>query len=218
MDRIRIESSFLRYFTFAAVIAVLLLSGCASTPGSTQPENPREEESEIFPDSQWKKVTSLEQMEGLWISSNGNSYEWPFNLNRKMYLRFAWSEQDDTALWVSFAKNHNRAFSDVWNHRFSYINAVYGENLPAADENGSQLGIKLRADYSQPYSHDVPFRIYARKEMLVPEQIAELNTGFFMRRGDEVKESGEFDFHSFKFQNITSDGQIYLKSCDYWKE
>ncbi|MBR4004422.1 MAG: hypothetical protein IKI90_01095 [Treponema sp.] len=210
-------ADFFSRFLYCGGLAILLLTGCASVPKPDNPERPKVEAPEKEP--QWEPITNISQLTGLWVSEEGNLYEWPFELNGKTYLRYAWAETDDTKLWVDYAQKHNRDFMDVWNHRFSYMSAVYGRDYPLADENGTQIGLKFRTDYSRRYSNDIPFRVYMRQEYLMPINIAQQNLSFFMISGkNTIKETGTLDFHSAIFNSLDSDGKTYTLTRDYWKE
>ena len=202
-----------------AGLIVLLLTGCASVPEPDKPVIPPEEIPETKNETVWEPVKNISQLTGLWVADDGSAYEWPFELNGKTYLRYSWAETDDTKVWVEYAKIHNRDFLDVWNHRFSYLSAIYKKNYPLSDANGTQLGLKFRTDYSVPYSKDIPFRIYRRLEYLMPGSIVEQNLSFFMISGKNmIKETGTMDFHSTVFNTIGADNKIYHLSRDYWKE
>ncbi|MBR6153904.1 MAG: hypothetical protein IKQ43_05655 [Treponema sp.] len=200
-------------------LIILLLTGCASVPEPDKPEIPQEEIPEVKKEPVWEPVRNISQIKGLWVSEDGAYYEWPFELNGKKYLHYAWPEADDTEHWVDYAKLHNRDFMDVWNHRFSYIKGIYNNDYPLSDANGTQVGLKFRIDYSRPYSKDIPFRIYRRKEFLMPESLAKANLSFFLvSGGNMLKETGVMTFNSTLFNSLTADGAIYRLSRDYWKE
>ena len=197
-------------------LIILLLTGCASVPEPDKPEIPQEEIPEVKKEPVWEPVRNISQIKGLWVSEDGAYYDWPFELNGKKY---AWPEADDTEHWVDYAKLHNRDFMDVWNHRFSYIKGIYNNDYPLSDANGTQVGLKFRIDYSRPYSKDIPFRIYRRKEFLMPESLAKANLSFFLvSGGNMLKETGVMTFNSTLFNSLTADGAIYRLSRDYWKE
>lgn len=207
-----------RIFCLAG-LTLLFLTGCASNPKPNGPDKPVTENPEVKPEPNWEPVTKLSQLTGLWIADDGSLYEWPFELNGKTYLRYAWPEADDTEHWVEYAKLHNRDFMDVWNHRFSYIKGIYNNDYPLSDANGTQVGLKFRIDYSRPYSKDIPFRIYRRKEFLMPESLAKANLSFFLvSGGNMLKETGVMSFDSKVFNELEADGKIYRLSRDYWKE
>ena len=165
----------------------------------------------------WRKVLSLETISGSWKSSDGCVYEYPFELNGRTYLRYAWAESDDTELWLSFAKERNMSYYDLWLKRFVFLAEIYKAYYPVSDENGTQFGIKLRQD--APLSGDtVPFRIVSRKEFLAPKDIAGRNVSFFLAKGtDLIKEEGEFSFFSERFESMVSDGKEYRRYADYWR-
>lgn len=214
----KIVESISRIFCLAG-LTLLFLTGCASNPKPNGPDEPVTENPEVKPEPNWEPVTKLSQLTGLWISEDGSAYEWPFELNGKTYLRYAWAETDDTQRWVLYAQKHNRDFMDVWNHRFSYISAIYGMNYPLSDANGTQAGLKFRTDHSSPYSKDIPFRIYRRQEYLLPASLAKTNLSFFLLSGGNmIKETGVMSFDSKVFNDLDADGKIYRLSRDYWKE
>ena len=96
---------------------------------------------------------------------------------------------------------------------------IYNNDYPLSDANGTQVGLKFRIDYSRPYSKDIPFRIYRRKEFLMPESLAKANLSFFLvSGGNMLKETGVMTFNSTLFNSLTADGAIYRLSRDYWKE
>ena len=198
---------------------LIFLAGCASVPKPQEPKEPEIEVQDPRQEPKWEAVYNVSQLTGLWIADDGSLYEWPLELNGKTYLRYAWEENDDTERWVAYAKLHNRDFMDVWNHRFSYISAIYGKDFPLADENGTQAGLKFRTDHSSPYSKDIPFRIYRRQEYLLPASLAKTNLSFFLLSGGNmIKETGVMSFDSKVFNDLDADGKIYRLSRDYWKE
>lgn len=204
---------------FCTGLLIFFLTGCTSVPKPQEPEEPEIEIQEPKQEPSWKPLNSINQLKGLWVADDGSLYEWPFELNGKTYLRYAWTEADDTERWIAYAKLHNRDFMDVWNHRFSYINAIYGNDFPLSDANGIQVGLKFRTDYSNPYSKDIPFRIYRRKELLLPASLAKTNLSFFLLSdGNMLKETGVMRFDSKLFKDQNADSKIYRLSRDYWKE
>lgn len=194
-----------------------------STDNNQQESLAEEEQKKEIPT--WKRVNSIDEIRGVWKSSDGNEFEWPLVLNGNKYLRIAYTENDVTEDFVNYAKNHNMDFNKLWAHRYAYLGNIYGVKLqdgrlvpsPYSHDNGIQQGIKLRADYTRPYSRNIGFRIFARNETLVPESIARSNASFFMLLGDDkinlLKGNGIFYGGTF---NLYSDSQVYKKFEDYW--
>lgn len=154
--------------------------------------------------SSWKAVTSLADLEGLWESSVGSLYEYPFRVDGRKYLRIAWRETDDTELWQSWAARQDMDMESLWQMRYACLSDIYGQKLPVADANGTQYGIKLSR---------LSGRILARKEMLVSERLLLVNLGFFRLSpdGDSFVEHGSLRLASDTFPDLSKGGNIYRK-------
>ncbi len=152
----------------------------------------------------WVATTSLADLEGLWESSSGSLYEYPFKADGKKYLRIAWSESDDSELWQNWAKKNGYDMQTLWQIRFACLSDIYGQELPLADANGSQYGLKLSNRNG---------RIYARKEMLISERLLLVNLPFFRLSPDKQSfiENGSIRLASDTFSDLSKGGNIYKK-------
>lgn len=152
----------------------------------------------------WLAATSLEDLEGTWVSASGALYEYPFRADGRKYLRLAWKERDDTELWQTWAAKNNMDMQTLWQLRFSYLSEMYGQTLPDSDVNGTQYGIKFSLRGG---------RIYSRTEMLISERLLLVNLGFFRMSPDKDRfiENGSIHLASDKFDDISKGGSIYTK-------
>ncbi len=152
----------------------------------------------------WEAATSLGDLEGLWESSSGSLYEYPFKSDGKKYLRIAWSESDDSGLWQDWAKKNGYDMQTLWQIRFACLSDIYGQELPKADANGSQYGLKISRKNG---------RIYARKEMLISERLLLVNLHFFRLSPDKQSfiENGSIRLASDTFSDLSKGGNIYRK-------
>ncbi|MBQ9537992.1 MAG: hypothetical protein IJU95_01870 [Treponema sp.] len=152
----------------------------------------------------WTAAKSLVDLVGKWESSGDSIYEYPFKVDGKKYMRIAWSECDDTPIWKAYALKKGCDMQTLWQIRFSCISDIYGQNLPIADANGTQYGIKL----SQRDG-----RIYSRREMLVSERLLLVNLGFFLISPDKdlFVEKGTLRLASDNFDDLSSGGNIYRR-------
>ena len=152
----------------------------------------------------WKAASGLADLEGMWESSVGSLYEYPFKVDGKKYLRIAWREVDDTELWQSWAARHDMDMESLWQIRYACLSDIYGQKLPVADANGTQYGIKLSR---------LSGRILARREMLVSERLLLVNLGFFRLSpdGDSFVEQGSLRLASDTFPDLSKGGNIYRK-------
>ena len=152
----------------------------------------------------WKAATSLEELEGLWESSSGSLYEYPFRVDGKKYLRLAWKESDDTARWQAWATKNGYDMQTLWKIRFACLSDIYGQPLPVSDVNGTQYGVKL----SQRGG-----RIYVRREMLISERLLLVNLGFFRISPDKdsFNENGRIRLASDRFDDLAKGGNIYRR-------
>ncbi len=155
----------------------------------------------------WPAASGLDELEGVWESSGGALYEYPFRADGRKYLRLAWRETDDTELWKGWAARNNMDMEDLWQVRFAYLSEIYGQTLPDSDANGSQYGIKLSRRNG---------RIYSRMEMLVSERLLPANLGFFRISPDKdsFTEKGFLRLASDKFNDLSKGGSIYNRRKD----
>ena len=164
---------------------------------------------------EWKSATSIGDLSGSWKSSDGSVYEYPFELNGKIYLRCAYPESDDTDKWEDCAKYHFTSIDDLWAKRFSYVGEIYGRNYPLSDSNGSQTGYKFTCEKDL---FGKISKITSRREWLIPIFIVERNISFFqISNKGNLKERGYFRMNSELFNDLESDGLVYYKFVDYWK-
>ncbi len=152
----------------------------------------------------WAAATNLADLEGLWESNSGSLYEYPFKVDGKKYLRIAWSESDDSELWQNWADKEGYDLQTFWQIRFACLSDIYGQELPKADANGSQYGLKLSRKNG---------RIYARKEMLISERLLLVNLQFFRLSPDKQSfiENGSIKLASDTFSDLSKGGNIYRK-------
>ena len=170
----------------------------------------KEETAEI-----WRKAASIADLTGSWKASDGSLYEYPFELNGKVYLRCAYPTEDDTGKWEDCAKYHFTSIDDLWAKKFSYVNEIYGKNYPLSDSNGTQTGYKFSCEKDL---FGKISRINSRREWLIPAFIVERNVSFFqISNKGNLKEKGSFRMNSDIFDDLDSDGLVYSKFVDYWK-
>ena len=191
----------------------ILLFSCKSTdkisennvPEQTENSDVNEVENQDAKIS-YHTASYLNELLGKWKSPKGE-YEYPFIVDGKRYLRYAWKETDDTFIWESYASKNSMELADLWKKRYAYAPYVYNENLPISDKNGTELGLKLFMKNN---------RIYSRKEFLISESVLIVNLNYFSMRDDgkSFVESGSFNFASDKFSPIKSDFTEYVKIGD----
>ena len=152
----------------------------------------------------WKEAASLADLEGLWESSSGSLYEYPFRADGKKYLRIAWKESDDTELWKDWARQQGYDMQTLWQIRFASLSGIYGQKIPVADANGSQYGLKISRRNG---------RIYTRREMLISERLLLVNLQFFRLSPDRQSfiENGSIRLASDVFSDLSKGGTIYRK-------
>lgn len=179
----------------AGLLLLFVLVSCASTSGIP---------------SDFRALSNLSDLYGTWMSSQGE-YEYPFVVDGKKYLRYALAPTDDTAKWLKYAESHSLDLGDVWKKRFALSSAVYAsengeilEQLPRADENGTQMGRKFFVSDE---------KIFSRIEVLIPERILSINLDFFLIRKDSLalRERNVFHLASDTFPDITADDTLYFK-------
>jgi hypothetical protein len=202
-------------------VPLLALASCASVKDEEVPEPAGETEAapaestgpkptEKGRRDQVREVTSLEQIRGSWASADGYGWEYPFELNGRVYLHRVFPEHDDTEMWAACASRHNTTVSDLWGKRFSYYAEIYGRPYPVSDERGTEVGVKLRMSEG---------RVICREERLIPEEVAGRNTAFFLiSDGGVLRTRGQFDYFSGKFpagKDASRDG-TYVRREDYW--
>ena len=164
------------------------------------------EEPEVEKTFSYHNATYLNELLGKWESQNG-VYEYPFVVNGKRYMRYAWNASDDTSLWISYAEKKSIELSELWQKRYVYAAYIYNQNLPVSDKNGTEMGIKLFKKNN---------RIYSRKEILISENVLLVNLNYFFMRDDGKSfiEKGSFNLASDKFSPLTSDSSEYVKTGD----
>lgn len=177
---------------------LVILSGCKSTQVESDPETALEQTHE-----KWPAITSLSALEGKWQSED-SYYEYPFVLKNGEYLLYASEFRDDTQLWLKYAENNNLDVNDLWQKRFACIYDIYKAPYPYADENGVELGLKLKLKDGLIYS----FRV-----MLIPSKLLLDNKEFFRLSpdGKTLAESGIFKSHSSVFPDKFSEPKEYQK-------
>lgn len=205
------------------LVPLLALASCASVDDGVEAGPPEETESapaeakvEAPPEKTRvaadRVVGSLEQIRGTWASDDGYKWEYPFELNGKVYLHRVFPEHDDTPKWEACAARHNTTVADLWEKRFSYYAEIYGLAYPLSDANGTEVGVKLALREG---------RIICREERLIPEAVARKNASFFiLAAGGKLRTRGQFDYHSDKFhagKDASRDG-IYFRHEDYWRK
>lgn len=178
---------------FLIIICSLLFS-CASTNSAL---------------SEWHSATNLSELEGTWISSQGE-YTYPFIIDGKKYLRYSWNKTDDTHLWQEYAEKNKMKLEDLWEKRFALATYVYSsdftkEKLPDSDVNGVQTGRKYTLEEG---------KIYSTVEYLIPERLVSINLSYFSMSADlnSFMENEVFHFASDKFPDMTSDYTVYYKA------
>jgi len=152
-------------------------------------------------------ATSLDDLDGIWETADGNGFEYPFICDGRKYLRYYFRRTDDTWRWQRFAANHGIILSSLWQKRFACAPEVYEGRFmfPVADEQDMQYAIKI----VQENSH-----IYGSEQYLIPERILAGNLAFFVLSEDRKKciENGTFHTMSTKFPDIIAvDGAVYEK-------
>ena len=164
--------------------------------------------STFFKSSEWHEATNLSQIEGTWVSAQGE-YSYPFLIDGKKYLRYSWSKSDDTELWKEFAASSKIPLEDLWARRFAFASQIYSsslskETIPDSDVNGIETGRKFFLSGE---------RIYSRVEVLIPERLLSINLAFFVlnRDASALKENGSFYLTSEKFPDLTADDTLYFK-------
>ena len=159
----------------------------------------------------FKKVTSFSELTGTWASSHGE-WEYPFELDGKKYLRYAYAATDDTQIWFDYAEQSGRSMEELWKKRFAIQNDIYSEKspFPYSDANGTQIGRKLFVSNE---------RIYSRVEILIPERIVAINFDFFVisKDGFILREHGLFHFASDIFTDSDADDEPYIKTAEQSK-
>lgn len=204
------KKNFIKYSAAALFLffVPLIFTGCGST--NQENENTTETPEQIEPaPEEWHQIASIEELTGTWKTVSGKYYEFPFYWNGKTYLHYSDKKSDDTAKWIKYANDNYTTVQDLWNKRYAVISKIYNNDYPYALSNGTEFGIKLT------YSKN---RIYSTYEILIPYDVAAMNTSFFrISTYNNMMEVGYFNFNDTTGKSIYADGMIYSKYDDYWK-
>ena len=190
---------------------IIFASACKSTPEIQGAEIPEFESPEVaeldfsfeeqyYEKVEWVDLKSLNELEGSWETPEGTLI-FPYQLDNREYLYIRSHQTDDTQKWIDFAEQKMMPLEEVWKNRFIYIPEIYGINYPLADENGTQLGLKL--EYSS-FDQIEQKMITSRQIMLIPTTIINQNLGFFKLSQDhtKIKAQGGFRFFSNTFSYL----------------
>ncbi len=187
-----------------AAIASCIFPCCTSLPQEPQPEG----ESSAEPPQSWRPPASIEELRGVWKSAKDGTWEYPVTDGSAVYVRRSLPAQDDTTLWKAYAGRHGMDMAELWEKRYAYMPLIYGQELPAADANGTQYGCRL--------SRTLSGQILCTKVYLIPEKTAALNLAAFRLSDDGtvLTETQEFHLFSTKFRNLPPSGGQYARRAD----
>lgn len=162
-------------------------------PSAEENEFPIQMEKPV--EEKWRTVFFINELEGNWISKNGNLYQYPFFMDEKCYLRWAMAAVDDTALWQNYADENSLSLQQLWNKRFACVNKIYNRDFPFVDESGYQEGLKFFLSDG---------KIMRRLERLIPVELVEWNLESF-----QISDMG----------NLRQKEKFYLSPADEnWQE
>lgn len=196
--------------TAALLLCILaagaFLCGCASVPDTAAPQGSSPDEAAASPEPaeySWQPLSSIDDLRGLWKSSDGGTWEYPVEDGSAVYVRRSFPAQDDTARWKDYAVRSGMDMQTLWEKRYACMPLIYGQELPAADANGTQYGRKVTKNRSG--------RITSTRVYLIPEKTAALNLAAFRRSEDGTVLCETQDFHLFsaKFRNLQPTGALY---------
>ena len=200
----------LSLLSISIILISSLLISCGTT--SAQDESRAEIDTLQFDDSYsfeeeyynketWKDITTLKELEGIWVTPDG-TLEFPFYTeDGREYLSITENEIYDNDKWEGYALKNRIPLEQLWANRFIYIPEIYNVDYPISDENGIQLGIKVqRTDYEL-----IDQKIFtSKRQLLIPVETVNQNLSFFKitENGDKIKAEGVFRFFSRTFVNL----------------
>ncbi len=99
-------------------------------------------------DSQFNSIDSATEITGTWTRNSGETVEFPLTAKDGIYLKVVQPQKKETQLWNDYAVQENLTIEDVWPRRHAMLSKIYGREYPAAFEDGTQQGLKLKMDKS----------------------------------------------------------------------
>lgn len=211
----------MKKFVILLTVSFVLLVSCGTTkPQDTEPQIEIESpevldeysfDKEYYRDVKWHDIKSLTELYGKWVTPSG-TLEFPFYADSGEYLSIIAPATDDTQKWDDFAKLKDISLEHLWKNRYLYIPEIYGTDYPVADENGTQLGIKVELTQYEGIDRHI---ISSYRQMLIPVEIVNRNLTFFKLSddGQKIKAQGMFRFFSRDFINLTD--SFLIPQTDY---
>ncbi len=143
------------------------------------------------------EVSSISELEGLWISNDGQIIEYPLESGEKRFFRYSRPPLDVTDSFLKKATEFGLSKENAWAKRFSLI-----DNFPVLDSNESQKGERLFLSKK---------RIFSEKSILASEIVAMQNLGIFLISDDGaiLKINEKFKLFSEKFDDEEIAGEFW---------
>ncbi|MCR4899359.1 MAG: patatin-like phospholipase family protein [Treponema sp.] len=203
------------FWPIIAFATLLVFSGCKSTSSTSsftdvvlEPEELAQLDDysfaqEYYNDVTWKNLNHLDELTGIWVTPKG-TLEFPYMLDGIEYLSITQEEKDDTLKWEEFAKEKMLSFEEVWENRFIYLSEIYGTDYPLSDENGTQLGIKLKLENYGTLEKRI---VTSSQQLLITSDLVSRNLAFFKlsEDGTKINTEGIFRFFSRSFMNMSGE-------------